>query len=188
MTRIEFRSAPRRRPGPKMLAGTILGAMLLPAPGCGQRGESVETPASSAGEGAGLSLPPGFKVVDLPLETRKQIFNEVHDIRSLAVQEANHKLPMDEDSLPKNDVPAFDKRVAEHKAILTGIERKNIAALAEKYKIGVADVEKIEEEASRLRWIPPQEPVFEPGSSPGGDPPAAKGGQGDAGTKAPSGA
>lgn len=164
--------SPRGRP---VRPSTWCLAVVFAVAGCGQPGEPSGG-AQADGGSSGLMLPPGFKVVDLPLETRKQVFNEAHDIRSLAVQEANHRLPMDEDSLPKNDVPAFDKRVADHKAILIGIEQKNLAALAEKHKISVADVERIEEEASRLRWIPPQEPVFVPSSeseSGGGEPESA---------------
>ena len=57
---------------------------------------------------------------------------------------------------------AFDKRVADHKAIINRILAKNLPALAEKYKISVADIEKIEDEANKLRWLPPADPVFKP--------------------------
>ncbi|WZO98712.1 hypothetical protein EP7_000300 [Isosphaeraceae bacterium EP7] len=108
-----------------------------------------------------FQLPPGFKTVDLPLEKRKEVFREAHGIRALAVQEANLELPMDEASMPVNDSAAFDKRMADHRAIIERVLGKNLAALAEKYQISVPDVEKIEEEARRLRWPPPQEPVLE---------------------------
>jgi len=107
-------------------------------------------------------LPPDFKPVNLPLEKRKEIFREAHGIRALAVQEANAKLPMDQAHLPIGNRPAFDKRVAEHKAIIDGLLEANLAALARRNNITVADVLKIEDEASRLRWIPPGEPSLEP--------------------------
>ncbi len=103
-------------------------------------------------------LPPGFEPVDLPVDRRKAIFHEAHNVRARAVQEANRQLPMDEANLPHGDTPAFDKRVADHKAIIDGILEKNLADLADRHKISSEDLAKIEEEASRLRWIPPEDP------------------------------
>jgi hypothetical protein len=130
--------------------------------GCGGDPQATQTSSGApASDESVFQLPPGFKTVDIPLTERKDVFKEVHNLRALAVQRANHELPMDEASLPVNDVPAFDKRVADHKAIIDRILVKDLAALAEKYKITVADVEKVEEEARRLRWLPPQEPTLE---------------------------
>lgn len=132
--------------------------------GCGKETADGPNPTdlatASTNDNSGLSLPAGFKTVEIPLDQRKEVFKESHNIRALAVQEANLELPMDEAHLPHLDTQAFDKRVADHKAIINRITGKNLAALAEKYKISVADVEKIEEEANRLRWLPPIDPVF----------------------------
>lgn len=145
------------------VAATVLG--LLSCAGCGANPEpatnSVDNAVASTSDSSAFQLPPDFQVVAIPLEQRKEVFKEAHDIRALAVQRANRELPMDEAHLPKNDRPAFDKRVAEHKAIINRIAAKDLAALAEKHKLQVADIEKIEEEASRLRWVPPPDPVLE---------------------------
>lgn len=137
---------------------------LSPA-GCGKSPPAVtnstEAAVASTSDNSGLQLPPDFQPVNIPLEKRKEVFKEAHDIRALAVQEANQELPMDEASLPIGDTAAFDQRVADHKAIINRILAKDLPALAEKHKISVADVEKIEEEANRLRWLPPQDPVLE---------------------------
>jgi hypothetical protein len=142
--------------------GIALGLTLA---GCGEGPQAIESPSglpnASAGDDSVFRLPPGFKPVDIPLIKRKEVFKEAHEIRALAVQEANRELPMDEASLPVNDTAAFDKRVADHRAIIGRILAKNLASLAEKSRISVADVEKIEEEAGRLRWLPPQDPTPE---------------------------
>jgi len=104
-------------------------------------------------------LPPGFKPVDLPVEKRQGIFREAHRVRALAVREANAKLPMDEAHLPIGDTPAFDKRVADHRAIIEGILEKNLAELAKQHNITREELAKIEDEASKLRWTPPEEPT-----------------------------
>jgi hypothetical protein len=150
----------------RAVASMALGiAFGLSSAGCGERPppatNSVEAAVASTSDNSGLQLPPDFKPVNIPLDKRKEVFKEAHDIRALAVQEANQELPMDEASLPIGNTAAFDKRVADHKAIINRILAKNLASLAEKYKISVADVEKIEEEANRLRWLPPQDPVLE---------------------------
>jgi hypothetical protein len=150
----------------RAVASMALGiAFGLSSAGCGESPppatNSVEAAVASTSDNSGLQLPPDFKPVNIPLDKRKEVFKEAHDIRALAVQEANQELPMDEASLPIGNTAAFDKRVADHKAIISRILAKNLAALAEKYKISVADVEKIEEEANRLRWLPPQDPVLE---------------------------
>ena len=145
--------------------------------GCG-KSEPTETGSTdspiSSGDNSGLQLPAGFKTVELPLEKRKDVFKEAHDIRALAVQEANLELPMDEASLPHLDTKAFDKRVADHMAIIKRILGGNLPPLAEKYKISVADIEKIEEEANKLRWTPPQDPVFKPKATESGEKPTSK--------------
>lgn len=110
------------------------------------------------GDDSGLMLPPDFKPVDLPVERRKEIFRAAHRVRTLALREANGKLPMDESHLPVDDKAAFDKRVAEHKAIIDGILETDFAALARRYDIALADLHKIEEEAGKLRWMPPEDP------------------------------
>ncbi len=133
--------------GVLLLLAAFLGA------GCGDNPGTTST----ADGNAGLMLPPGFKPVDLPVERRKAIFREVHITRALALQEANQKLSMDADQMPKAN-EAFEKRVAEHDAILKGILDKNLPALADRNKISMADLTKIEEEARMLRWTPPQEP------------------------------
>jgi len=146
-------------------------AFALSFAGCGKNQPAVtnstDGAVASAGDSSGFLLPPDFKVVDIPLDKRKEVFKEAHNIRTLAVQEANLEIPMDEASLPHLNTKAFDKRVADHMAIINRILAKNLPVLAEKYKISVADVEKIEDEANRLRWLPPQDPVFEakPGES-----------------------
>ena len=104
-------------------------------------------------------LPPGFKPVDLPVEKRKAIFRGRPPHPRLAVQEANQKLPMDDEHMPKGD--AYAERIAEHKAIIDGILEKNLPALAERNQISMADLDKIEEEARMLRWTPPEEPKLE---------------------------
>ena len=139
------------------LATALVLAAWVASAGCGRQ-SSGDAAKAGLSDNSGLSLPPGFKPVDLPVETRKQIFREAQRVRALAVQEANAKLPMDESHLPIGDTPAFDKRVADHKAIIDGILKTNLAALAERHKISTADLAKIEEEASRLRWTPPEEP------------------------------
>jgi hypothetical protein len=130
--------------------------------GCGGPPPADATTGGAANaalsDNSGLTLPPDFKPVDLPVEKRKEIFREAHHVRALAVLEANEKLPMDESHLPIGDKPAFDKRVAEHKAIIDGILEKNLAALARRHNITAADLGKIEDEAGRLRWLPPEEP------------------------------
>jgi hypothetical protein len=137
----------------------------LSSAGCGKGPPTVtnsaEVAVDSTSDNSGLKLPPDFKAVNIPLDQRKEVFKEAHDIRALAVQEANQELPMDEASLPIGDTAAFDKRVADHKAIINRILAQNLPPLAVKYKISVADVEKIEEEANRLRWLPPQDPVLD---------------------------
>ncbi len=154
------------RPRPAVINWRLTSVFLLSTGisatwGCGEYADPPQPPISNVGEGSGLMLPPGFKPVDLPLENRKLIFQEAHRIRALAVLEANEKLPMDEASLPKGDTPAFDKRVADHKAIIDGILEKNLANLAEQKSLTLEDLSKIEEEARRLRWVPPQEPRWE---------------------------
>jgi hypothetical protein len=141
--------------GPLLPIATLLLAAVL-GTGCGG---DAETP-STASDDSGLMLPPGFKPVDLPVEKRKAIFAEAHITRALAVQEANEKMPMDEEHMPKGNA-AFEKRMAEHKAIIDGILEKNLPALAERNKISMADLSKIEEEAIKLRWTPPEEPKLE---------------------------
>ncbi|MEJ7638583.1 MAG: hypothetical protein WKF75_11570 [Singulisphaera sp.] len=149
--------------GPHRPIGALLIAAVLGAAGCG---EDNGGKASTAGDDSGLLLPPGFQPVDLPVETRKTIFRDAHQIRALAVQEANQKLPMDQDHMPKGK--AFEERIAEHKAIIDGILEEKLPALAERNHISGADLRKIEEEAMRLRWTPPEEPnVEEKGPQPG---------------------
>jgi len=126
--------------------------------GCGGTAPG-EGPESNLNENSGLMLPPGFKPVDLPVDKRKDIFREAHRVRALAVREANAKLPMDDAHLPIGDTAAFDKRVADHKAIIEGILETNLAELAKRHNITRDDLEKIEDEARRLRWTPPQEPT-----------------------------
>ncbi len=153
-----FSRFPRRRTRNRSLLppiGALLFAVVLGA-GCG--GDPGST--STAGDDSGLMLPPGFKTVDLPIERRKAIFEDAHRARALAVLEANQKLPMDEAHMPKGN-EAFEKRMAEHKAIIDGILEKNIPALAERKNISVADLSKIEEEAKILRWTPPEDPKWE---------------------------
>ena len=150
----------------RAVASMVLGvAFGMSSAGCGKGPpevtNSTAVAVSSASDNSGFLLPPDFKPVAIPLDTRKEVFKEAHDLRALAVQEANQELPMNEASLPIGNTAAFDKRVADHKAIINRILDKNLPALAEKYKISVADVEKIEEEANRLRWLPPQDPVLE---------------------------
>lgn len=154
----QFTRVQRRRSsnlGPLLPIGALLLATVLGA-GCGDDAGSTPT----ADDNGGLLLPPGFKTVDLPVETRKAIFREVHITRGLALQEANRKLPMGADQMPKGN-EAFEKRVAEHTAILNGILEKNLPAVADRNKISMADLTKIEEEARILRWTPPQEPQLE---------------------------
>ncbi len=141
--------------GPLLPIAALLLAAVLGA-GCG---EELGT-TSTVDDNGGLLLPPGFKTVDLPVETRKAIFREVHIARSLAVQEANQKLPLEDPALPKtHDV--YQKRSAEHRAMFEGILAKTLPALAERHKISMADLAQIEEEARRLRWNPPEEPKLE---------------------------
>jgi hypothetical protein len=142
--------------------------------GCSGEPPAPTGNAVAVAESSGLLLPPGYKVVDLPTETRRAIFAEAHNIRSLAVQEANHKLPVDEAHLPKGDTAAFEKRRDDHMEIIKAAEARDLGVLAAKHKIAVADIVRIEDEASRLRWIPPQEPVYEaPDGKPGGEPKAS---------------
>lgn len=135
----------------------LLCAVLVHA-GCGGQ----DTGSSGAGmpslDTSGLQLPPDFQPVDLPVERRQEIFREAHLVRARAVQEANRKLPMDESHLPIGDTAAFDQRVAEHKAIIDAILEENLAELAERYGITSDDLAKIEDEAGRLRWLPPEDP------------------------------
>ena len=112
-------------------------------------------------DNSGLQLPPDFKPVDLPLEQRQEIFRQAHGVRARAVQQANRKLPMDESHLPIGDTAAFDARVAEHKEIIEEILSKDLADLAVQFEISEDDLAKIEEEASRLRWLPPEDPTPE---------------------------
>lgn len=167
-----------------MMKTDRIGRLLAPAllSFAGVAGCADEPPAPTGNvvkvaESSGLSLPPGYKVVDLPAETRRAIFAEAHNIRSLAVQEANHKLPVDEAHLPKGDTAAFEKRRDDHMAILKAAEARDLGALAARHKITVDDIVRIEDEASRLRWIPPQDPVYEPPKGGSGDavPEATKG-------------
>jgi len=132
-------------------------AVILASAGCGGPAPG-EGSKPDLGENAGLVLPPGFKPVDLPVDQRKEIFREAHRTRALAVREANAKLPMDEAHLPIGDTPAFDKRVADHKAIIEEVLAKNLDELAKRHNITRDDLEKIEDEARKLRWIPPEEP------------------------------
>jgi hypothetical protein len=170
MGRISLPAPPRPSGDRRALTRTALFlALALPIGGCGtgptEGPSSTDSAVASAGDSSGFSLPPGFKTVDIPLEKRKEVFKEAHDIRALAVQEANLELPMDEAHLPHLDTKAFEKRVADHKAIIDRILGKNLPVLAEKYKISVADIEKIEDEANKLRWLPPADPVFKPKGS-----------------------
>ncbi len=151
-----------RRPAAGWLAAATVTATALA--GCGEEVPPPPTGEVTNTESSGLSLPPGFVVVDLPLEARREIFREAHDIRALAVQEANHRLPVDEAHLPKEKI-AFEKRRDDHLAIIKEVEAKNLGALAAKHKIAIKDIERIEDEANRLRWIPPQEPTYEPPKS-----------------------
>src|SRR5262245_28707554 len=113
--------APRRRPDRARYArfASLLVAGALAA-GCGQDAQEGSPPNGAnltTGEGAGLMLPPDFKPVDLPVETRKEIFKEVHLARVRAQADANLKLPMDESHLPVGDKDAFAKRVADFNEI-----------------------------------------------------------------------
>ncbi|MFO0959685.1 MAG: hypothetical protein U0800_19990 [Isosphaeraceae bacterium] len=139
------------------LASWALAMALGPlAAGCGGPPQAGNTPNVSSG---GLSLPAGFVPVALPEATRKAIFAEVHGLRARAVQQANAKLPMDEASLPKGDTAAFDRRVADHKALIDAFLAEQLPALAARSNISEADLAKIEDEARILRWIPPQDPT-----------------------------
>jgi hypothetical protein len=131
----------------------------LTGPGCS--GSNNQGDGLASLEGSGLQLPPDFVPVDLPVERRKEIFREAHLVRARAVQEANRRLPMDEANLPIGDTEAFDKRVADHRAIIDEILEVNLAELAGRFEISTEELSKIEEEASRLRWIPPEEPKAE---------------------------
>jgi hypothetical protein len=140
-----------------------LGTVLVLAAWVASAGCKHQSPAEAAkaslSDNSGLMLPPNFKPVNLPVDTRKQIFREAQRIRALAVREANAQLPMDESHLPIGDKPAFDKRVADHKAIIEGIHKTKFAALARQHNISTADLAQIEEEANLLRWTPPAEPT-----------------------------
>jgi len=138
---------------------SVVLALVLASAGC-ESPAPVEGggPKADLNDNSGLMLPPGFKPVDLPIEKRKEIFRDAHLVRALAVREANAQLPMDEASLPKGDTAAFDKRVADHKAIIEGILEKSLAELAKQNNISREDLDKIEDEARKLRWTPPQEP------------------------------
>ena len=65
---------------------------------------------------------------------------------------------MDEAHLPIGDTAAFDKRVADHKAILDEYLAADLAALAGRYDITPEQLAHIEDEAHRLRWLPPPDP------------------------------
>lgn len=127
--------------------------------GCAE--PDAETPLPNVSS-SGLQLPPDFQIVDVPIEKRQEIFREAHLVRARAVQEANRRLPMDEAHLPIGDTPAFDKRVAEHKAIIDELLAKDLAALAQRYEISTDELSRIEDEASRLHWIPPRDPTPDP--------------------------
>lgn len=187
MGRISLPSALRSSCDRGALTSTTLSLSLcLSLAGCGRGPTEVSNSTGSAlaspDDSSGLSLPPGFQTVNIPLETRKEVFKEAHDVRALAVQEANLELPMDEAHLPHLDTNAFDRRVADHKAIIRRILDKNLPALAEKYKISLADVEKIEDEANKLRWLPPADPVFRP-RGPDADPKTKAEGKAETGPK-----
>jgi hypothetical protein len=167
MGRISLPAVPRSSGDRGARASTALFLALgLAFAGCGpgptEDSNPTESAVASAGDSSGFTLPPDFKTVDIPLEQRKEVFREAHIIRALAVQEANLELPMDEAHLPHLDPKAFEKRVADSRAITNRIVAQNLPALAEKYKISVADIEKIEDEANKLRWLPPADPVFKP--------------------------
>jgi hypothetical protein len=136
-------------------------AVVTTSAGCGGAppGDPALEGTSNAAlnDNSGLKLPPDFKPVALPVEKRKEIFREAHRARALAVQEANEKLPMDDSHLPSGNKVAFDKRVADHKEIQDEIRQKKLAALAQRHDITLDDLSKIEDEASRLRWLPPPE-------------------------------
>jgi len=112
-------------------------------------------------DNSGLMLPHDFKPVALPDETRKEIFRDAHRARALAALEADRKVPVDLIKM-RGDKPAIDKRMAEHQAIIDGLLETSRAALAKRHNITVADIAKIEDEASRLRWLPPEAPTLEP--------------------------
>ena len=174
MGRISLAAVPRPSGDRKALASLALFLSIGPClAGCGQDppvdSSSTDSAVASAGDSSGFRLPPDFKTVDIPLEKRKEVFKEAHMVRALAVQEANLELPMDEAHLPHLDPKAFEKARADSKAIIDRIVAKNLAALAEKHKISVADIEKIEDEANKLRWLPPADPVFKP-EGPAADP------------------
>ncbi len=133
----------------------LVPALLLIVTGCDPSAtESGKQPES----GGGLLLPKGFTPVALPEAKRKEIFAAVHILRAKAVLHANSIIPMDEDSLPKLDTPKFDKRVADHKALIDEYLAKEVPALAVRFEISDADLAKIEEEARILRWVPPPDP------------------------------
>jgi hypothetical protein len=135
-------------------------ALGLLAAGCGAPPQTNDPPDLSSG---GLSLPAGFVPVALPEATRKKIFAEVHNLRARAVQQANAQIPMDEASLPIGNTVAFDKRVADHKALIDAFLAKELPALAARSNISEADLAKIEEEARILRWLPPMDPTDDAG-------------------------
>lgn len=141
----------------------FLSLLCVPGWGCGQGATSGDSspagaPAPETGGEPGLSLPADFKPVDRPLDQRKAIFAEAYHFRARAMTEANGIMPMDDAHMPKDDKPAFDKRMAEHKAILDPILNEGMAAIAQKHGVTVEDVARIEQEANRLRWMPPPPP------------------------------
>ncbi|MGE3819979.1 MAG: hypothetical protein AB7I30_11115 [Isosphaeraceae bacterium] len=147
----------RPRSGPTRVA-LSLSLLTLIGFGCARSdGDSSPpgAPTSEAGGESGLALPPDFKPVDRPLEERKEIHAEAYHLRARVMNEANAIMPMDDAHMPKNGNQEFDKRMAEHKAILDPILEKGMAEIAQKHGVTVADVAKIEEEANRLRWTPP---------------------------------
>lgn len=140
------------------LSGWALALALLAA-GCGAPPDTGNAPDTSSG---GLSLPPGFVPVALPEATRKEVFAEVHRLRARSVREANAQIPMDEASLPYGDKVAFDKRVADHKALIDAYLDRAFAELAARHKITEDDLQTIEDEARMLRWLPPQDTDDDP--------------------------
>lgn len=132
--------------------------------GCGGQPPSKPSAGTAASANpeseGGLLLPPDFEVVDLPREKRKAIYHDAARERAIAVLEANEILPMDNAHLPVNNKPEFDKRVAEHKSILDGILEKKLDALAKRHNLTREELARIEDEAARLRWLPPDEPVL----------------------------
>lgn len=160
---------PRAVARPSRTRPRLLTALLsLAYVGCGGTGTAPTPPGPDAAPGeaaainlidtTGLKLPPDFQPVALPLEKRKEIFAEAHRARVLATYEADQKLPMGESFLPKDDKIAFDKRVADSKAIHDEILAKKRDELAKRFQLSLEDLDKIEKEASLLHWLPPDVP------------------------------